>query len=202
MDRACASEAQGRGFEPLRARQFLKLRAPRRTSKCFCTPAAFFLRLSQGSIFCETGHPPFDREWENDDLLDFDDVIVDPLKDLSEAELSTGDRTHHKFKSRDGFDGQVESANKKKRMRGGKGDALVSVEKRVIVRQGFQESRRFLGHTVVIAGLRAEYRGFQQTTASNTIDPTVLIDLLFVDCENFGDGEVDTLWHLAHFASF
>jgi hypothetical protein len=26
--------------------------------------------------------------------------------------------------------------------------------------------------------------------------------LLFVDCENFGDGEVDTRWHLAHFASF
>jgi hypothetical protein len=29
-----------------------------------------------------------------------------------------------------------------------------------------------------------------------------VIDLLFVDCENFGDGEVYTLWHLTHFASF
>ena len=57
-------------------------------------------------------------------------------------------------------------------------------------------------HAVVIANLRAEYRGFQQTTVSNTIDPTVLIDLLFVNCENFGDGEVYTLWHLTHFASF
>jgi hypothetical protein len=26
--------------------------------------------------------------------------------------------------------------------------------------------------------------------------------LLFLDCENFGDGEVYTLWHSTHFASF
>jgi hypothetical protein len=26
--------------------------------------------------------------------------------------------------------------------------------------------------------------------------------LLFVNCENFGDGEIDARWHLAHFASF
>lgn len=144
----------------------------------------------------------FDRERKRDDLLAFDDVIVDPFKYLSESEFSTGDRTHHEFESRDGIDGQVESVNKKKRVRGRKGYAFVSVEERVIVRQRFHESRRFLSHTVVIASLRAEYRGFQQTAVSNTIDPTVLIDLLFVDCENFGDGEVDTLWHLAHFASF
>jgi hypothetical protein len=160
--------------------------SPRRTSKCFCTPSF----AKQGTLSAK-----FDTEWKKDDLLDFDDVIVDPFKDLSESELSAGDRTHHEFESRDGFDGQVESVNKKKRVGSGKGYALVSVEKRVIVRQGFQESRRFLSHTVVIASLRAEYRRFQQTAVSNTIDPTVLIDLLFVDRENFGDGEVDTLWH-------
>jgi hypothetical protein len=128
-----------------------------------------------------------------DDLLYFDDVIVDPFKYLSESEFSTGDRTHHEFESRDRVDGQVESINKKKRVCGRKGCALVSVDKRVVVRQRFHESRRFLRHAVVIASLRAEYCGFQQTSLSNTIDPTVLIDLLFVDCENFGDGEVYTL---------
>jgi len=40
--------------------------------------------------------------------------------------------------------------------------------------------------------MRAEYGGFQQTDVSNTFDPTVLIDLLLVDCEDFGDGEVDS----------
>jgi hypothetical protein len=137
-----------------------------------------------------------------DDLLDFDDVIVDPFKYLSKSEFSAGDRTHHEFESRDRIDGQVESINKKKRVCGREGYALIAVEKRVVVRQRFHESRRFLSHAVVIAGLRAEYRGFQQSTVSNTIDPSVVIDLLFVDCENFGDGEIYTLWHLTHFASF
>ena len=109
---------------------------------------------------------------------------------------------HHEVEGRDGIDGQVEPVHKKKRVRGCKGYALVSVEKRVIVRQRFHERRGFLSHTVVIASLRAEYRGFQQTAVSNAVGPAVLIDLLFVDCENFGDGEVDTRWHLAHFASF
>ena len=136
---------------------------------------------------------PVSEPRKPDDLLYFDDVIVDPFKYLSESEFSTGDRTHHEFESRDRVDGQVESINKKKRVCGRKGCALVSVDKRVVVRQRFHESRRFLRHAVVIASLRAEYCGFQQTSVSNTIDPTVLIDLLFVDCENFGDGEVYTL---------
>lgn len=144
----------------------------------------------------------FDGDWKSDHLLDFDDVLIDPFKDLSESEFSTGDRSHHEFESRDRIDGQVESADKKKRVRGCKGYALVSVEKRVIVRQGFEEGRRFLSDTVVVTSLRAKYRGFQQTAVSNATDPTVLIDLLLVDCEDFGNGEVDTLWHLAHFASF
>jgi hypothetical protein len=166
-------EPEGREFESLRARHSFHVQ-----------PA----RLSESR--------------KPDDLLDFDDVIVDPFKYLSESEFSAGDRTHHEFESRDRIDGQVESIDKKKRVCGRKGYALVSVEKRMVVRQRFHESRRFLSHAVVIASLRAEYRGFQQTTLSNTIDPTVLIDLLFVDCENFGDGEVYTLWHLTHFASF
>ena len=142
------------------------------------------------------------RGLKRDDVLHFDDVAVDPLKYVGESEFATGDRAHHEFESRDGIDCQVESVNKKKRMRDCKGYALVSVEKRVIVRQRFHESCSFLGHTVVIAGLRAEYSGFQQPAVSNTIDATVLIDLLLVDCENFGNGEIDPLGHSAYFASF
>jgi len=134
--------------------------------------------------------------------LDFDEAVVDPFEYLGKSEFSTRDRMHHKFESRGGIDCQVESVNKKKRVRGCKGYALVSVEKWVIVRQGFHKSCSFLGHIVVIAGLRAEYGGFQKTAVSNTIDPAVLIDLMLVDCENFGDGEVETFGHLAYFASF
>jgi hypothetical protein len=134
--------------------------------------------------------------------LDFDDVLVYPFKDLSESEFSTGERTHHEFESGDGIDGQVESVDEKERVRGCEGHAFVSVEKRVIVRQRFHESSRFLSHAVVIADLRPEYRGFQQNAVSNTTGSTVLIDLLFVDGKNFGDGEVYPFRHLAHFASF
>ena len=135
----------------------------------------------------------FGRERKLEAALGFDDVVVDPLKYLGESEFSAGDRTHHKFESRNGIDCQVKAVNKKKRVCGCKSDPFVSVEKRVIVRQRFHESCSFFGHAVVIAGLRVEYGGFQQTAVSNITDPTILINLLLVDCENFGDGEVDTL---------
>ena len=142
------------------------------------------------------------RERERDDTLDFDDVLVDPLKYVGESECTTGDLAHHEFESRDGIDCQVESVHKKKRVRGCKGYALVPVEKREIVRQRFHESCSFLGDAAVIASLGAEYGGFQQTPVSNIIDSSELIDLLLVDCENFGNREVDALRHLTYFASF
>jgi hypothetical protein len=59
----------------------------------------------------------------------------------------------------------------------------------MIVHQGFHEGCSFLGYAVVITGLGTEYRRFQQTGVSNTIGPAVLINLLSVDCENFGTAE-------------
>ena len=81
-------------------------------------------------------------------------------------------------------------------MCGRKSYALVSVEKRVVIQQRLHKSRSFLRHTVVIAYLRAENGGFQQTTVSKTIASTVMIDLLFVNGENFRDGQVEALGHL------
>ena len=86
-------------------------------------------------------------------------------------------------------------------MHGRKGYSLVSIKKRVIVRQRFHKRRSFFNHAVVIAGLGPEHRGLEQAVVSNAIDPTVLINQQLVDCENFGDGEVDTIGQSAYFAS-
>jgi hypothetical protein len=55
-----------------------------------------------------------------------------------------------------------------------------------VVRQGFHESSSFLGDTVVVARLRSEYSGFEQSCLTNSMDPAVLLDLMMVDGQDFG----------------
>ena len=55
-------------------------------------------------------------------------------------------------------------------------------------------SAGFFDHAAVVSDLRAKYRRFQQGAVANAQNPAVLLDLLFVDCQHFGNDQIDYVW--------
>jgi len=128
--------------------------------------------------------------------LCFGDVGIDPLEDFGEPELSSGDGTHNELVGGKGIHFQVISIDEEKGVCGCEGHALVAIEEGVIVGQGFHKCSGFFCSARVVAQLGTEDGRLQKPYVSDSLDAAILVDLLLMDGQNFGDGEVSAPRHL------
>jgi hypothetical protein len=77
-----------------------------------------------------------------------------------------------------------------KDVRAGEGDALVAVDEAVVHRQAFPQRRRLLDEIGIVAGLRAQQRGFDQAEVAHAFRAAEQFQLLGMNVERIIEGEV------------
>ena len=89
------------------------------------------------------------------------------------------------------------AVDRQKRVRRGKGGALVAVDERMVLGQTLPQRGGFLDEIGVVAGLRPIERRLQKAGVPNAVRSAVPLNLIRVNGENFRQREI-----VRHFASF
>ena len=124
-------------------------------------------------------------------------MFTQPRHEFLEGELASVVERKQEILRPLGGGRELCAVDREKRIGGGKGGALIAVEERVVLGQALPKRHGFFDEIGILAGLRPEEGGFKQTRIANAVTATITLDLVDMDGQNLGHGEV-----VRHSASF
>jgi hypothetical protein len=113
------------------------------------------------------------------------DVLTDPVEDLGKAEFVPLHRADDECVSHLALDLDVKAIAPQEDIGGSEGDALVAVEKPMVIAERFHERGRFFFDGVVIAGLRTENSGLNRALIANTVEAAEQFDQSILHAVDF-----------------
>jgi hypothetical protein len=124
------------------------------------------------------------------------DVSRQPISDLAKAEFPLANGLGNETVGSEGLKFEIKAVDPQERIRSGKADPLVPVEKSVVVGKRFHVSGSFVKKIFIVAGLWTEDGGLQETAIAKPVNATKFFDELPVHFDNFRDCQISPLRHL------
>jgi hypothetical protein len=126
-------------------------------------------------------------------------VVSEPVSNRPEPEFSTLERLNHEMGRDVRFYVQFVTVYQQKSMSRREGDSFITIEEWMIVRQRFHQRGRFLNNCVVVADLGTEYSRLEEPAVSQTMYPTVALNQIVMDLEDFADCQINSCQLLSQF---
>lgn len=114
-------------------------------------------------------------------------MFADPIEDLREAKLLFLHGSHNELVSLLTGDVEVKAVASEKDVSSSKCDALISINKAVVIGQGLHQCGRFFFDGIVVANLRTKNRGLHCIGVANAMTAAEHLDQQIVHSVHFCD---------------
>ena len=112
-------------------------------------------------------------------------MLTDPIEDVGKTELVPFHRARNERVSILAFDIDVKAIAPEEDIGGGKSDALVAIEKTVIIAKRLHQCRCFFFDRVVIAGLRTKNGGLNRALITDAMETSEQFDQSMLHAVDF-----------------